>query len=174
LPDNEGLTSIKVDLDYLEKLEIILRNKFFNPIFMYFGSIEKKIDKLLKKYKVKTFEMKLGSRGGNLEEYRCDKIKKGKCYCVGSKFIKHNIVIPNGNVLICSADYGMRHILGNLNNQSYESLFEGKEYYKLLKAMKNGGKNILCENCEGCINVYSMDNLIRQTKKILGRIKNGS
>ena len=36
--------------------------------------------------------------------------------------------LPNGDVLLCCVDYAMKHVLGNLREQDYASLFEGEQY----------------------------------------------
>ena len=57
---------------------------------------------------------------------------------LGCKFdMRSNILLPNGDVLVCANDYGMKHVLGNLIASDYESLFLGEEFKKL----KNGQKD---------------------------------
>lgn len=64
------------------------------------------------------------SRAGNL---RLEKRKNGKVKCSVSSF-DHNVLLPNGDVVLCCMDYSLKHVLGNLNKQSYDSIIREEEY----------------------------------------------
>lgn len=42
------------------------------------------------------------------------------CGCIENLY--HNVLLPNGDVSLCCMDYGLDHILGNLDSSSYESV----------------------------------------------------
>jgi len=42
------------------------------------------------------------------------------CGCIEGLY--HNVLLPNGDVSLCCMDYGLDHIIGNLNKQTYEDL----------------------------------------------------
>lgn len=59
-----------------------------------------------------------------------------------------NILLPNGQVQLCCMDWGLQHIIGNLKNQTYDSLFQSQAYMNVLQGMYNDDSNILCRQCE--------------------------
>ena len=54
---------------------------------------------------------------------------KWKCAvaCASTPFYDHNVLLPDGRVVLCCMDYGMKHVLGNLFKQDYIDLFSGNE-----------------------------------------------
>ena len=63
-------------------------------------------------------------------------------------------MLPDGRVLLCCMDYGMKHVLGNLTEQSYEEIMNGKEIDKI-KAAINGDESIdiLCRGCSSATEI---------------------
>lgn len=47
--------------------------------------------------------------------------------CATTPFYDHNVLLPDGRVVLCCMDYGMKHVLGNLLEQDYIDLFSGDE-----------------------------------------------
>jgi hypothetical protein len=45
--------------------------------------------------------------------------------CASTPFFDHNVLLPNGDVLLCCMDYGRQHVVGNLLRQSYEAIHSG-------------------------------------------------
>jgi len=62
--------------------------------------------------------------------------------------ISHNVLLPNGDVVLCCMDYGMKHVLGNLFSSDYDSLFRSKEFLKVKKGLRYDSLDILCRYCE--------------------------
>lgn len=68
------------------------------------------------------------------------------CSACGPK-IDHNVVLPNGDVLLCCMDYAQKHIIGNLLKTEYTDLFHSVEYLKVMEGLKKEGE-IICRYCE--------------------------
>lgn len=86
---------------------------------------------------------------------KATKIRKGKISCsLCGKALNHNILLPDGRVLLCCMDYGMKHVLGNLMEQSYEEIMNGKEINKIKDAI-NGDESIdvLCRGCSSATEI---------------------
>jgi len=65
------------------------------------------------------------SRAGNLyEEKRKDNING----CSRGDNFDTNVMLPNGDVVLCCQDYGLKHILGNLFKIRFEDLLRQKDY----------------------------------------------
>jgi hypothetical protein len=57
------------------------------------------------------------------------------------------ILFPNGDCTLCSSDFGLRHIFGNLLLDNYTGLYKNNKIYDTyMMAMQNGG-DCLCRNC---------------------------
>jgi radical SAM protein with 4Fe4S-binding SPASM domain len=69
--------------------------------------------------------------------------------CGKAELYNQNVLLPNGDVVLCCMDYDTKHILGNLNTQSYEDLFMGEEMQRI--RMENAkpcySKDSLCKSC---------------------------
>lgn len=70
------------------------------------------------------------SRGGNLWETKSD-----GGHCKKSAEYEQNVVLPNGDVVLCCMDYGLKHKLGNLLEQNFNDLKREANYD-------------LCKSCE--------------------------
>jgi len=88
------------------------------------------------------------SRGGNLKSIS-DGHKTDIIYCGSSGFLfNRNILLPNGDLLLCCMDYSQKYIIGNLLKQEYKNLHE---YSPVLNELKNSlisGKDAICRDCQ--------------------------
>lgn len=145
LADGEGNTKIQVTENYLKLLNKIKKADIKNISYMTMG----KIHPLLKKSFGKLAEEKqMLSRAGNLG-FLPKIFHYGQIMCNSPSGLKHNILLPNGDVYLCCMDYGLTHKLGNLLTDNYESLFKEKEFIKIKQKLKNEKLgNIICRHCE--------------------------
>lgn len=68
--------------------------------------------------------------------------------CSYTPFYDHNVVLPDGSVVLCCMDYSMEHRLGNLLRDSYWDLFRSQELAELrVKNMHFGENDSLCRKC---------------------------
>ena len=76
----------------------------------------------------------------------------GMIKCSYTDYYDHNVLLPNGDVLIRCMDYGKKHVFGNLINDAYYDLFQSKEYGKLVSANMNPHRPdtdvSICRKCE--------------------------
>lgn len=88
-------------------------------------------------------------RAGNLEGDEVEHYSiEGSLSCNTCGWrLNHNILLPDGRVLLCCNDYGIKHVLGNLLYVDYEDLFKGEEYIRVRNAMATGDGDILCKSC---------------------------
>lgn len=164
LPDDENNFKAKVNDLYLKNLEY-----FLNLSSVQRGIQEGKIDFMSMSRRGLTdprikhlIPKKLSSfiaisRAGNLsnenEKYEGKKIinkKTGKLFCSAAPQLNHNVLLPNGDVVLCCMDYSIDHKIGNLLNHSYEELFKSeklKEIFEIL-ADDTSDKKLLCRTCE--------------------------
>lgn len=97
-------------------------------------------------------------RAGNLDDdilISATRKRHGKISCsLCGQALNHNILLPDGRVLLCCMDYGMKHVLGNLLQQSYEEIINGSEMQRL-KCAINGDESIdlLCRGCSSATEI---------------------
>lgn len=90
----------------------------------------------------------LSSRAGNLMGSRPVR-KSGSIRCIVSPKLRRNILLPNGDVVMCCHDYGMDHVLGNLLTGRYEDFFTSPQYRNVLTRQNDESQgDILCRYCD--------------------------
>ena len=96
------------------------------------------------------FGITLSNRGGMLEnaEYKIPPKKeqiKQKCFYPSYKFF----LDYNGDVLMCSHDWGKKNILGNLNKQSFKDIWLSDKYMEARQKLNNSDRSINpCNVCD--------------------------
>ena len=149
IPDNEGNSKFEITDLYLENLALF--HEYFK-ITKY--SCHGNIHPAVKKYLDNTclFSNTMMNRAGNLD-IGTESSPKGEIVCMVGTIGRYGNwtpeVLPDGTLLLCCMDYGMKHILGNLLTMSVKEIMEGVEYQRIIKGMQNEGIDILCRKCNG-------------------------
>jgi Iron-sulfur cluster-binding domain len=75
----------------------------------------------------------------------------GSITCAATDFYDNNVLLPNGDVVLCCMDYDTKHIIGNLLTQSYAELFTGPELTRIKELNLNpcATDKTLCRTCTG-------------------------
>jgi hypothetical protein len=144
LPDSDGKTSIEVNDNYME---IITRATecLPNALYIYYDNIPTELEPLLKT--VRKAKWILASRARNIKIKGQEiNIIPGQIRC--TRALCQNVLLPNGDVILCCNDYGMKHVLGNLMKSNYDSLFSGEVYKKVTEGLLDDSIDILCRYCE--------------------------
>ena len=94
------------------------------------------------------------NRAGNLKDervqYRKKPIEAGKkiscCFAEGD--LLNNVALPDGTLVLCNMDYGMKHVMGNIYEEDYETIRRKSEFRQVWNEM-NGGNDmsLLCRTC---------------------------
>lgn len=72
--------------------------------------------------------------------------------CYSTPFYDRNVLLPNGDVVLCCMDYGLKHIIGNLFRQNYNDIFQNKELLDII-AINEKAEFSKCSICKSCDNV---------------------
>ncbi|MEY4263448.1 MAG: hypothetical protein RL373_16 [Pseudomonadota bacterium] len=72
--------------------------------------------------------------------------------CASTPFYDRNVLLPNGDLVLCCMDYDLKHIIGNLLDQTYEEIFKGKPLLDLI-AINEATDFNKCSICKSCENV---------------------
>lgn len=73
--------------------------------------------------------------------------------CAATPFYDKNVLLPNGDVVLCCMDYNLTTILGNLNTDKYEDLYNNPTYKNLLSINESNefSKCSICKSCDSVI-----------------------
>ena len=72
--------------------------------------------------------------------------------CRSTPFYDRNVLLPNGDVVLCCMDYNLKHVIGNLLTQTYDEMMQGKPLQDLIKMNEAVGFD-KCSICKSCDNV---------------------
>lgn len=140
IPDCEGRSTFKITENYLNLLKKWPCNNY---------SCHGKIDEQVRPYLLsgKGMITFMHDRAGNVENrphHHIDLLKKITCVNCGIA-LNHNVLLPDGTVLMCCMDYGMTEIFGNLFTQSYEEILNSDAIFNMRSRMSKG--DCLCRKC---------------------------
>jgi radical SAM protein with 4Fe4S-binding SPASM domain len=151
-PDVEGYSIIPINDNYLNLVRRLVSAKKTNgDNFIDYvctqGTVPDNIKSILGN-DVRIYVV-LNDRAGNLKN---DSLygKHNLCGALNCELaydINHNVLLPDGRVILCSNDWGMKHVLGNLLEQSYDEIINGRESSDIHRAMNSYDDEILCRNC---------------------------
>lgn len=164
LADKDLNSNIPVTKEYIKILKKIDKLNIANKRYMAMGKLH---PKLIPYFSNLVEEVSMISRAGNLKTFKTIH-KKGSIKCCWPEGLKHNGLLPNGDVLLCSMDYGMSRRIGNLLEDNYEDLFQSKEFKKIKKLLKKEtNEEFICRHCE-----YATENTDKpKVKKMLDFIR---
>lgn len=86
-------------------------------------------------------------RAGNLTGNSLPRVRHvGPIRCSYTPTYEHNVMLPNGDVVLCCMDYGLKHPLGNLLTHAWEDLDEAR---RRVSYASFATSTTLCRNCHG-------------------------
>ena len=153
IPDSNNNSRILITDEYIKILsEVMQTQKPDGSPFIDWGSCHGNVHEKVKgiidgKMRVIT---QLHDRAGNLKEKGEIEIcpyLTGKISCSGAPDYNHNVLLPDGTVLLCDSDWGMKHILGNLNDSTYVEILSGKEIRRIRAMLEEKNSDVLCRSC---------------------------
>lgn len=82
------------------------------------------------------------SRGGALWDpgYHSGPVHCGRFWC--------NVALPDGSLALCCSDWGLKHVVGNIFENHYDSEAINSKRIELRDLALTVGSNILCKTCE--------------------------
>ena len=61
--------------------------------------------------------------------------------------IYQNVLLPNGDVVLCCMDWSAEYVLGNLKRDQFEDLYRSETFRRVLRGLKDPSVDILCRTC---------------------------
>lgn len=165
LADKYGYANIPLTEEYYIMVDMLINMKrkdgrsFVNMCNAQAEPDEKILELCEGKYDMLTT---MFDRAGNLNDPQLFKKEclSGaiSCSLCGPK-LDHNTLLPDGTLLLCCQDYSMKHVIGNLLENSYEEIINGNEIARVKHDMSVDGGDILCRHCS-CAHPCSQDLMI--------------
>ena len=152
LPSTGNSEHILTSPLYPSVLKFLIKQNLANVTFHYHGPAPKSfVRKILHNYPIQ--HIPIHSRAGLNPQFIANQSqkKKGIISCPMA-FDNSNILLPNGDVIVCCQDFGLQHILGNLLYNSYGSLQKSQELTRIKNGLLDDHSNILCRYCDWSIN----------------------
>ncbi len=152
LPDIDGNSKIMVTAEYLQLLQCIVstapdRLKKIMK-FCAHGPTPSEVQKIVDV----NMRLSIHDRAGNVEDSGGIKMNRvhhrGRIQCCLSGIdLNHNVLLPDGRVVLCCMDYGMEYIMGNLMQDEYDDILlnEKKEYIR--QYLDHDTVSVLCRKC---------------------------
>lgn len=160
LPDNKGLTKIKVDDRYLAVLARLIESDISQIGYhVHEGAtgpedVQIHARQLLERKGIVPENRWVLTRAGNIKIDGVLSRERLKGELEMCPRIRDSVLLPNGDVALCCMDWSLKHVIGNLMESDYRSLFKSNEYKRVLRGYSDDSEDILCRYCE-----------IAQTKK---------
>jgi len=182
IPDEEGNSKFTITDEYLELAKLVIDNIEID-YYSCHGKVHPVMQGLIDSEK--HAGIALGDRAGNLEiqlNRKC--IKTGAIVCFhGSEKQMGTwpapVMLPDGRLVLCCQDYGMKHVLGNLLVESWDTIYNSAEFQKILKGMEDSSCDILCRNCTDARAVETLPSMkigrmVQERKESTGADNNAS
>lgn len=143
LPDKDGRSHFNITDDYI----YVLR-QWDCDNYSCHGQIDDRVRPHIKNRNLITF---MHDRAGNVEGRPHKSIDPNRSlYCITSgTAMDHNVLLPNGDVLMCCMDYGMTGVFGNLFEQSYEEVIHSDAANRMRETLNKGES--ICRHCSNAI-----------------------
>ena len=152
IPDAEEHAHIPVTEEYKALLKRTIQlNIRANKHFSCHGTVHPAIAEYIDSKAIIADEMV--DRAGNLDfdDVAHQQLDSRVACLLDGEQLNHNILLPDGRVLLCCMDYGIRHVLGNLLVENYEDITNGSAVCSLRNAMRTGNSDILCTHCTNAL-----------------------
>ena len=143
LPDKDGRSHFNITDEYLE----VLKN-WETHNYSCHGRIDDRVLPYIKNRNMITF---MHDRAGNVEcrEHRSIEPYRMLVCATSHAAMNHNVLLPNGDVLMCCMDYGMTGRFGNLFIDDYASILNSPGANAMRETL-NFGESI-CRHCANAI-----------------------
>lgn len=152
-PDKDRYADIPMTDEYLRILEeaVTAKKADGRPFIDAANCQSEPHPKVLEitKNKIKIF-CELQDRAGNLDKTSKELIHahlRGPVICTRANNVDHNVLLPDGTLVLCCNDFGLEYEIGNLAEQSYDEIINGKKMKAIREGMKAGSEDFICRKC---------------------------
>ena len=154
LPSAEKLMNLAIDDEYFALLSDLLSAGIITDLHFHGNEVHPTVGAWLRRHAVNFEEFWIQDRAGNLNTEKVkQKVTKpiitaakpsGKLRC---ERIYQNVLLPNGDVVLCCMDWSAEYVLGNLKRDRFEDLYRSETFRRVLRGLKDPGVDLLCRTC---------------------------
>jgi sulfatase maturation enzyme AslB (radical SAM superfamily) len=154
LPSAEKLMNLKIDDEYFSLLSDLVSAGIITDLHFHGNEVHPLVGAWLRQHAVNFEEFWIQDRAGNLNT---EKVKKkvskavittakpnGKLRC---DRVNINVLLPNGDVVLCCMDWSAEYVLGNLKRDQFDDLYRSETFRRVLRGLREPGSDILCRTC---------------------------
>ncbi len=148
LPGNDE-TNIAIDDVYIDCLKLLFEKNKIDRRIKYIsvpgGGINFKLAPYISSDV--TIDSYCMDRAGNVEQGIKSEYS-GSLTCMRTyNRLDQNVMLPNGDLILCCQDWELRYVLGNLKDTTYIDILESKNADKIRKEMASGKEDMICCKC---------------------------
>jgi Iron-sulfur cluster-binding domain/Radical SAM superfamily len=154
LPSAEKLMNLVINDEYFTLLSALLSAEIITDLHFHGDKVHPTVGSWLRRHAVDFEEFWIQDRAGNLNTEKVMKKvskpittaakKSGKLRC---DRIYQNVLLPNGDVVLCCMDWSAEYVLGNLKQDRFEDLYRSETFRRVLRGLKDPGVDLLCRTC---------------------------
>jgi MoaA/NifB/PqqE/SkfB family radical SAM enzyme len=191
LPSAEKLMNLTINDEYFSLLSDVVAAGIITDLHFHGNEVHPVVGEWLRQHAVEFEEFWIQDRAGNLNTKKVEaKVSKpiitaakptGKLHC---ERIYQNVLLPNGDVVLCCMDWSAEYVLGNLKRDRFEDLYRSETFRRVLRGLRDPSVDLLCRTCHVAQSGAAKDRLkaaIRNIPSIgpvavqtLGRLKQGT
>lgn len=158
IPDAEAHSHFDMTDEYLKLLSQV-NEQIHVDYYSCHGTVSPIVKDMLNKEKYAG--ILLVDRAGNLDIDNVKKInRRGMIACYHGSESQIGgwapVMLPDGSLVLCCQDWGMKHVLGNLITQSWNEICAGGEYQEFVTGLKDDSIDILCRKCADARNIEEL------------------
>lgn len=142
LPDCNGRSTFKITQDYLDLLK-----KWSCNNYSCHGDIDNRVKPYLQpgRHLILFMHDRAGNLNNDVPHREIERDKRIYCCNCGTA-LNHNVLLPNGMVIMCCMDYGITAIFGNLfSDLTYEEILNSGSAQKAREKLE--GQDCICRRC---------------------------
>ena len=154
LPSAEKAMNLAINDEYFSLLSDLVTAGIITDFHFHGNEVHPVVGAWLRQHAVEFAQFQIQDRAGNLNT---EKVKaristpvataakpNGKLRC---DRIYQNVLLPNGDVVLCCMDWSAEHVLGNLRRDRFEDLYRSETFRRVLRGLRKPGDDILCRTC---------------------------
>jgi hypothetical protein len=154
LPSAGKLMNLAVDDRYLSVLSELVTAGVITDSHFHGDEVHPVVGAWLREHGIEFSGISIQDRAGNLDTTEVAARVKNPITTAASPTgrlrcdrIYQNVLLPNGDVVLCCMDWSAEHVLGNLRRDRFEDLHRSEGFRRVRRGMKDPGTKVLCRTC---------------------------
>jgi MoaA/NifB/PqqE/SkfB family radical SAM enzyme len=191
LPSAEKLMNLAINDEYFLLLSEVVKADIITDLHFHGNEVHPVVGAWLREHAVDFQEFWIQDRAGNLNTKKV-KAKVSKPIITAAKpsgklrcdRIYQNVLLPNGDVVLCCMDWSAEYVLGNLKQDRFEDLYRSETFRRVLRGLRDPSVELLCRTCHVAQSAAAKDRLMTAIRNIprigpvaaqtLSRLKRGT